>query len=542
MPKNQGVGKNNVRTETVKLYEHGEGSREDPKKKAGMLISRKVKLAAALPIFAAVAILILDLYPKSFAGQCSLLPYSHYWISSRRIVTPKGIITGAVEIRGGQIVSVVEGDHKQGNLWTKQTIDYGDAVVMPGLIDVHTHLDDPGREEWEGFPSGTRAAAAGGITTLVDMPLNNYPSTVSKETLMLKLNAATGRIYVDVGFWGGLVPENAMNSSALDILLEAGALGLKSFMCPSGINDFPMTNISHIKEGLAVLSKYRRPLLVHSEVPQHHDGNSEIEDGVDDPRSYKVYLKSRPASWEEAAVKELLKVTKDTRIGGPIEGAHLHIVHLADARSSLDLIMEAKQRGDSLTVETCPHYLAFSAEEIQDGDTRFKCAPPIRDAENKDKLWAALLDGHIDMLSSDHSPSIPELKLFSEGDFLRAWGGISSLQFVLPVTWTYGRHYGVTLEHLASWWSEKPAKLAGLMHKGTISVGNQADFVIWNPEGEFDLDNNHPVYHKHPNISAYMGSKLFGKTMATFLRGNLIFKEGKHALKSCGQPILAKRN
>ncbi|XP_004294029.1 PREDICTED: allantoinase [Fragaria vesca subsp. vesca] len=472
--------------------------------------------------------------------QCSLLPYQHYWIASKRIVTPQGVISGLVEVKEGKIVSIVKKEEKDGKTKLENVIDYGDAVVMPGLIDVHAHLDDPGRSEWEGFPSGTKAAAAGGITTLVDMPLNSFPSTVSRETLELKLKAAESRIYVDVGFWGGLVPENAFNKSALEDLLNAGALGLKSFMCPSGINDFPMTNSSHIKEGLSVLAKYRRPLLVHAEKQPDPETNLGIEDNSNDARSYSTYLKTRPPSWEEAAIKDLVTLTKDTRIGAPAEGAHLHIVHLSDSSSSLDLIKEAKRGGDSLTVETCPHYLAFSAEEIRDGDTRFKCSPPIRDAVNKEKLWTALVEGDLDMLSSDHSPTTPELKRLDDGDFLKAWGGISCLQFVLPVTWSYGQKYGVTLEQMALWWSERPAKLAGQKLKGAIAIGNNADIVVWNPDVEIDLDDSHPVYIKHPSISAYMGTKLSGKVSATFVRGNLVFKEGNHAPVACGVPILAK--
>ncbi|KAI3456275.1 hypothetical protein Pfo_012938 [Paulownia fortunei] len=502
--------------------------------------SGKLKLLALLPILASLILLYFDIFPQAYRSNCSLIQYRHFWIASKRIVTPSAIISGAVEVKGGKIKAVVEGDDWRGKTWSNQVIDYGEAVVIPGLIDVHAHLDDPGRTEWEGFPSGTRAAAAGGITTLIDMPLNSFPSTVSVETLKLKTKAAQGRIFVDVGFWGGLVPENAFNATSLERLLEAGALGLKSFMCPSGINDFPMTNSSHIKEGLSVLAKYKRPLLVHAEIQQEAEGDLEMVDDAGNPRSYSTYLKTRPASWEEAAIRELLTVTKNTRAGGPAEGAHLHIVHLADARSSLELIKEAKSSGDSITVETCPHYLAFSAEEIPDGDTRFKCAPPIRDADNKEKLWAALLDGDIDMLSSDHSPSVPELKLFNEGDFLRAWGGISSLQFVLPVTWSYGLKYGVSLNQLVSWWSEKPAKLAGQDLKGAIATGFHADIVVWEPGVEFELDDNHPVYLKHPSISAYMGSKLAGKVLATFVRGNLVYQEGKHAPVACGVPILAR--
>lgn len=470
--------------------------------------------------------------------ECTLLPYSHYWISSKRILTSQGFISGSVEINEGKIVSIVEGYGKQGNS-VHQVIDYGDAVVMPGLIDVHVHLDEPGRTDWEGFVTGTRAAAAGGVTTVVDMPLNNHPTTMSKETLELKLEAAEDKIYVDVGFWGGLVPENAHNTSILEGLLDAGVLGLKSFMCPSGIDDFPMTTIEHIKEGLSVLAKYRRPLLVHSEIQQDSEIRSELE-GNGDPHAYKTYLDTRPPSWEEAAIKELVDAAKDTRIGGSLEGAHVHIVHLSDSSASLDLIKEAKRRGDSISVETCPHYLTFSSEEIPDKDTRYKCSPPIRDASNKEKLWEALLDGHIDLLSSDHSPTVPKLKLLKEGDFLKAWGGISSLQFDLPVTWSYGKKHGLTLEKLSLLWSQRPANLAGLESKGAIAVGNHADIVVWQPEVEFDLNDDYPVFIKHPSLSAYMGRRLSGKVFDTFVRGNLVFKDGKHAPAACGVPILAK--
>ncbi|WJX22243.1 allantoinase [Trifolium repens] len=475
---------------------------------------------------------------KLAVDECSLFPYSHYWLSSKRILTSQGFISGSVEINEGKIVSIVEGYGKQGNS-VQQVIDYGEAVIMPGLIDVHVHLDEPGRTEWEGFATGTRAAAAGGVTTVVDMPLNNDPSTVSKETLELKLKAAENKIYVDVGFWGGLVPENALNTSILEGLLGAGVLGLKSFMCPSGINDFPMTTIDHIKVGLSVLTKYRRPLLVHAELQQNSKSHLELE-GNHNPFAYKTYLNTRPPSWEEAAIKQLVDVTKDTRIGGSLEGAHVHVVHLSDSSASLDLIKEAKRRGDSISVETCPHYLTFSSEEIPDRDTRYKCSPPIRDALNKEKLWEAILDGHIDLLSSDHSPTVPQLKLLKEGDFLKAWGGISSLQFDLPVTWSYGKKHGLTLEQLSLLWSQKPATLAGLESKGAIAVGNHADIVVWQPEVEFDLDDDYPVFLKHPSLSAYMGRRLSGKVFDTFVRGNLVFKDGKHAPGACGVPILAK--
>ncbi|VAH39002.1 unnamed protein product [Triticum turgidum subsp. durum] len=475
----------------------------------------------------------------SLGGEgCSLLPHGHFWIASQRVVALGRVGPAAVEVKEGLINAIAVGDYRSFVL-RRPLVDYGDAVIMPGLIDVHAHLDEPGREEWEGFSTGTRAAAAGGITTLVDMPLNSFPSTVSEETLKLKVDAARDKLYVDVGFWGGLVPENALNPSKLESLLNAGVLGLKSFMCPSGINDFPMTNSTHIEEGLVTLAKYKRPLLIHAERIPDVSSDEEL-DGELDPRSYATYLKSRTPAWEESAVRDLNRAMKDTEVGGRSEGAHLHIVHLSDSKTTLDLLKDAKHSGAKVTIETCPHYLAFSAEEVPDGDTRFKCSPPIRDAANKENLWEALQDGHIDMLSSDHSPSTPDLKLMEEGNFMKAWGGISSLQFVLPVTWSHGKKYGITLNQLASWWSEKPAELAGQKNKGSILPGYHADIVVWKPEAQFHLDDTHAVYHKHRNISAYLGKELSGKVLSTFVRGNLVFAEGKHAGAACGATILAK--
>ncbi|KAM0889628.1 hypothetical protein ACQ4PT_027579 [Festuca glaucescens] len=506
---------------------------------AASAASGKVLPLLAVAAALAAALLYAAPFSKSLGGEgCSLLPHDDFWIASERVVTLGRVGPAAVEVKGGLINAIAVGDYRSFVL-RRPLVDYGDAVIMPGLIDVHAHLDEPGRAEWEGFSTGTRAAAAGGITTLVDMPLNSFPSTVSEETLKLKLDAARDKLYVDVGFWGGLVPENALNPSKLESLLNAGVLGLKSFMCPSGINDFPMTNSTHIEEGLVTLAKYKRPLLIHAERIPDVASDDEL-DGELDPRSYATYLKSRPATWEESAIRDLKRAMKDTEVGGRSEGAHLHIVHLSDAETTLDLLKDAKQSGTRLSIETCPHYLAFSAEEVPDGDTRFKCSPPIRNAANKENLWGALLDGHIDMLSSDHSPSTPDLKLMEEGNFMKAWGGISSLQFVLPVTWSHGKKYGITLNQLVSWWSEKPAELAGQKNKGAILPGYHADIVVWKPEAQFHLDDSHAVYHKHRNISAYLGKELSGHVLSTFVRGNLVFAEGKHAGAACGVTILAK--
>lgn len=500
----------------------------------------KWRILPLLLLFAAVIVFYVETSPKLTSSDCSLLPYHEYWIRSSRIVTPDGVFAGAVEVKGGRIASVVTGDYEVEMFSGKYVKDYGDAVVMPGLVDAHVHLDEPGRTEWEGFSSGTKAAAAGGVTTVIEMPLNSFPSTVSEETLRLKVKAAEEKIYVDVGFWGGLVPENAFNTTALERLLSAGALGLKCFMCPSGINDFPMTNSTHIKEGLYTLAKYKKPLFIHAEIVTHSESDDAITI-VSDPRSYTTYLKTRPASWEENAIRELQTAMEETKVGGPAEGAHIHIAHLSDAGISLDLIKGAKRSGASVTVETAPHYLSFSAEEIRDGDTRFKCSPPIRDKINRQKLWDSLLEGHIDLLSSDHSPTIPSLKLLEQGDFLRAWGGISSLQFDLPATWTAGLNYDITLRQLVKWWSEKPAKLAGQEHnKGAIVIGKHADFVVWEPDVQFELDENYKVFLKHPNVSAYMGRKLSGKVLDTFVRGNLVYSDGRHSPRACGETILPK--
>ncbi|GJN01300.1 hypothetical protein PR202_ga18556 [Eleusine coracana subsp. coracana] len=404
-----------------------------------MAASAKGRLVPLLAVAAALAAVLLYRAPfsKSLGGEgCSLLHHDHFWIASDRVVTLGRVGPAAVEVKGGLVNAIAVGDYRNFVL-RRPLLDYGDAVIMPGLIDVHAHLDEPGRAEWEGFSTGTKAAAAGGITTLVDMPLNSYPSTVSEETLKLKLEAARDKLYVDVGFWGGLVPENAFNPSALEKLLNAGVLGLKKSIFLS----------------LVVLSGKKK--------------NENIK--------------------EEAAIRDLERAMKDTKAGGRSEGAHVHIVHLADAKTTLKLVK----------------------------------------------------DGHIDMLSSDHSPSAPDLKLMEEGNFLRAWGGISSLQFVLPVTWTFGQKYGITLNQLASWWSEKPAKLAGQKNKGAILPGYHADIVVWKPEAEFQLDESHSVYHKHRNISAYIGQQLSGKVLSTFVRGNLVFAEDKHANAACGVPILA---
>ncbi|MCO5571707.1 hypothetical protein L7F22_025454 [Adiantum nelumboides] len=493
---------------------------------------------ARLWLLLLLLLLLLQLhFLHQVIGSCSLFTESNYVIQSKRIVTHEGIIAGSVEVREGKIVAISMNDVAS-RRYLVPVLNFENAVIMPGLIDVHVHLNEPGREDWEGFETGTRAAAAGGLTTLIDMPLNSQPTTVSKETFEMKVQAAKDKLFVDVGFWGGLTPENAFNNSALTELLEAGALGLKSFMCPSGINDFPMTDKTHLKAALPVLAKFRRPLLVHAEIVQPLDN---IDFSLEQRKKYSTYLTTRPSTWEREAVKELVNVARDTAIGGSAEGAHIHIVHLSDSGESIELIKEGKAKGLSLSVETCPHYLSFSSESIPDGDTRFKCAPPIRTEENKRNLWNALQGGDIDFLSSDHSPAPPELKLLENGDFLKAWGGISSLQLVLPVTWTHSKVHDVPLELISQWWSSRPARFAGLENKGSIAIGKDADFVVWDPETSFIVDESLPIYHKH-KITPYAGSRLYGRVIATFVRGQMVYREGHHASQACGRPLTSSLN
>jgi allantoinase len=470
---------------------------------------------------------------------CSLLPVTHFVLYSKRVVTPSGIGPYAVEVEGERIVSVTKRSEAPKTAPGKpRVLDYGNAVIMPGLVDAHVHINEPGRTEWEGFLTGTKAAVAGGTTAIVDMPLNAHPTTTTKQHLDEKKEAAEGKLYIDTGFWGGLVPDNAYNSSILEELLEAGALGLKSFMCPSGIEDFPATTAQHIKASLPVLAKFGRPILVHQEVTDPPSQPSRLVPGEppSNARDYMRYLNARPLTWEREAVRQLMEVAKDTKPGGVAEGAHVHVVHLSDAEDSLSHIKAAKAEGSSVTVETCAHYLSFAAEDVPEGATEYKCAPPLRDARHRELLWKALLGGDIDMITTDHSPSTPDLKLFEEGDFLKAWGGISGIQFALPATWTHGSARGMTIEQMSRWWSSVPAKMVNLPRKGSLEFGKDADIVVWDPEESFVIDSKYPIYFKN-RLSPYIGHKYSGKVITTFSRGRQVFEEGRHARKPCGAMI-----
>ena len=436
-----------------------------------------------------------------------------FLIRSERVVLPEGLRPATIVVRDGRIAAV--GEHGERPAGVRE-IDFGADVVFPGLVDTHVHIDDPGRADWEGFEHATRAAAAGGVTTLVDMPLNSIPPTTTVNGLEQKRAAARGRCYVDVGFWGGVVPGNAED---LAPLARAGVLGFKCFLCPSGVEEFGHVAEADLRQALPVTAALGLPLLAHAELPSLlvELQNADSADGkVGDPRRYATWLESRPDASEQGAIELLVRLASEFR-------ARVHIVHLASA-GALPMIRAARGAGIDLSVETCPHYLTFVAEEIPDGATSFKCAPPIRSRANRDELWNALAAGEIDLVATDHSPAPPALKRLSDGNFIAAWGGIASLQLSLSAVWTGAANRGVPIEDLARWLSERPAKLAGLVHKGAIAVGRDADFVVWDPDAETTVDAK-ALQHRHP-VTPYDGCRLRGRVRTTILRGTIIFDRG----------------
>lgn len=376
-----------------------------------------------------------------------------------------------------------------------------DEVLLPGLVDTHVHVNEPGRTEWEGFESATRAAAAGGVTTIVDMPLNSIPPTVSVDALQVKRAVAEGRVFVDVGFWGGVIPGNI---DELEPLHDQGVYGFKCFLLPSGVDEFPDVSVEEMREAMGVLAGLDSLLVVHAE--DAHIIEESVQPGS---RDYAPFLASRPRSAEDAAIAEVIRGAADT-------GVRAHVLHLSNA-DSLGRIAAARADGVNLSVETCPHYLTLAAEDIPAGNTAFKCCPPIREEDNRDELWQGLAAGTIDFIVSDHSPSTPELKFAGDGDFSVAWGGIASLQLGLPLVWTEGRRRGLTLEHVVSLMSEKPAARVGLEGKGRIAIGNAADFAVFAPEQTFRVDAA-ALAHRHP-ITPYDGRELSGVVRTTYLAG-----------------------
>lgn len=431
-------------------------------------------------------------------------------LRSTRVVTGGAVRPASVHVRGGVITAVAGHAEVPPGCPLE---DAGDLVIMPGVVDAHVHINEPGRTEWEGFATATRAAAAGGVTTLVDMPLNSLPPTTTVAHLEAKVAASEGQRHVDVGLWGGAVPGNA---GELRAMLDAGALGFKCFMVDSGVPEFGHVGEADLGAAMAALAGTGAPLLVHAELPGPIEAAAAAAAGLD-PRTYAAWLRSRPREAEDQAIALLAALCRAHR-------ARVHVVHLASS-SALDILTAARDEGLPLSAETTPHYLHFAAEEIPDGATPFKCAPPIRERDNREALWGALRRGLVEMVVSDHSPCSPALKKMEAGDFVAAWGGIAGLQLGLPVVWTGARARGASLADLAAWMCRAPAALAGLAgQKGEIAPGHDADLLIWDPDATFTVDPA-ALQHRHP-VTPYAGATLHGVVQETWLRGEKIYDRG----------------
>jgi allantoinase len=446
---------------------------------------------------------------------------------SHRVVTPDGIRPGAVLVRGGIIEAFVPANQIPAN---KEIQDFGESVILPGLVDSHVHINDPGRTDWEGFETATRAAAAGGYTTLVDMPLNCLPATTTVSALNAKRQAAQHRCWVDWGAWGGVVSDN---QAEIESLAAAGVLGFKCFLIHPGIEGFTMVTEAELRAALPHVAGTGLPLLVHAELLGPVDEATrrlQNQNKAADWTRYSTYLQSRPEEAELSAIRLLLSLCREYKF-------RLHIVHLS-ASAALGELCAARAEGLPVSVETCPHYLHFCAEEIFDGATLCKCAPPIRSRENREKLWQGLKDGIIDLVATDHSPCPPAMKRLEERNFNTAWGGITSLSVALPVMWTEASRRGFTLSDLSRWMAEQPARLAGCSSsKGRIAAGCDADFVVFDPEAEFIVTEDR-LHYRYP-ISPYMGERLQGIVKATYLRGQPVFSAGKFCGEPRGQEIIA---
>ena len=425
-------------------------------------------------------------------------------IRGRTVVSAGSIGPASIHVRDEKIVAVRGFDETVAGCEIVDALE--DSVVMPGLVDTHVHINSPGRTEWEGFATATRAAAAGGVTTLIDMPLNSIPATTSLEAFKTKLEDASGNCFVDVGFWGGVVPGN---TAELAPMFDAGVVGFKCFLVPSGVDEFEHVTENDLREAMPELTRLGAMLIVHAELP----GPMKTAEGTD----YDAFLQSRPRAAEDEAIELMIRLSRefDTRV---------HIVHLSSS-DALPLLRRAQDEGVKITAETCPHYLHFAAETIPAQATEFKCCPPIRERENREKLWQGLADGTIKTIVSDHSPCPASMKLRESGDFVAAWGGIASLQLRLPVVWTEAQRRGFSLRELTTWLCANPARQVSLdSRKGAIAEGYDADIVIWNPHREFTVDASH-LEHRH-KLTPYHGESLFGAVEKTFLRGRKIYDEG----------------
>jgi len=444
-------------------------------------------------------------------------------IRGRRVVTEHGIGPASVHITRSFISSIsIYEDVPEG----AELIEAFDSIVMPGLVDTHVHVNEPGRTEWEGFETATRAAAAGGVTTIVDMPLNSIPATTTLDGLKTKLAATRDQLHVDVAFWGGVVPGN---TAELAKLWEAGVVGFKCFLIHSGVDEFPNVTEADLREAMPELARLGALLIIHAEVPGPVEACCESMSGSSS-RLYQTFLASRPRAAENQAVALMIRLCRET-------GCRVHIVHHSSA-DALAILRDAKNFRLPITAETCPHYLHFAAEDIPDGATEFKCCPPIRERENREHLWAALKDGTLDFVVSDHSPCPAEMKLRERGDFMNAWGGISSLQLRLPIIWTDASARGFKIEDLTKWLCREPARQVGLFNlKGAIKGGYDADIIIWDPDREFQVEP--AILHHRHKLTPYSGEALRGVVEKTFVRGRMVY-DGGDFFAPCGQ--IVKRN
>ena len=434
------------------------------------------------------------------------MPVPDLIIRGQRVVLPETIAPRSIHIREERIVFVGEYDDVVAGC---EVVEAGaESVVMPGLVDTHVHINAPGRTEWEGFRSATLAAAAGGVTTVVDMPLNSIPPTTTLAGFKTKLETARDECFVDVGFWGGVVPGN---TAELAPMFAAGVVGFKCFLVPSGVDEFEHVTEADLRDAMPELTRLGALLIVHAELPQSiTSGNG----GAD----YRSFLSSRPRVAENEAIELMIRLSRefDTRV---------HIVHLSSA-DAIPALREAQAAGVKISAETCPHYLHLAAEEVPAGATEFKCCPPIRERENQERLWEGLRDGTIGLIVSDHSPCPGEMKLRESGDFMKAWGGIASLQLRLPVVWTEARRRGFSLLDLTRWVCGNPARQVSFeTRKGSIAVGSDADVVIWNPDEQFTVSAE-TLLHRH-KITPYAGEMLHGVVQQTFLRGRKVYADDR---------------
>jgi allantoinase len=458
--------------------------------------------------------------PPLASGESSKMPQA---FRSKRVVTPQGMVPATLLIENGRIAGL--------RAWNEAPAegfrDFGDAVILPGLVDPHVHINEPGRTDWEGFTTATRAAAAGGVTTLVDMPLNCIPETVDLSALNAKRDAAKGKALVDWAAWGGVVRGN---SDALPGLIGAGVPGFKCFMIHSGIDGFAWVDETELRLALKLLRGTGLPLLAHAEVSAPVSAATEaLNASSADWRSYATYLASRPDDAEVQAIALLIQLAEEFE-------TPIHIVHLSTAKA-LPLIANARRKGIRISVETCAHYLRFAAEDIPDGATEYKCTPPIREAENGEELWSALDSGLIDMIVTDHSPCPAEMKHREKGRWDEAWGGIAGLGLALPIVWTEMYHRQIPIERIAQWMAASPARLAGLWgKKGSLTACADADFVVFDPDIPWIITRN-DLHFRH-KLSPYIGAHLYGIVLETWLRGKPVYCNGQFTGDPRGEELV----